>query len=119
MWESLIYESGIKKRLLRYAASALLFTEKGSHARYGYGRVVDWTRFDGYEDLLRKLEKMFDIKVVNFVALRGKFSSTLQKRRRSFHPIGIPIIEEVKPSKMDSKAIVNAKDQSSIVGLGY
>ncbi|XP_041029036.1 LOW QUALITY PROTEIN: pachytene checkpoint protein 2 homolog [Juglans microcarpa x Juglans regia] len=29
MWESLIYESGLKQRLLRYAASALLFTEKG------------------------------------------------------------------------------------------
>ncbi|XP_047332454.1 pachytene checkpoint protein 2 homolog [Impatiens glandulifera] len=29
MWESLIYESGLKPRLLRYAASALLFTERG------------------------------------------------------------------------------------------
>ncbi|RWR97057.1 pachytene checkpoint protein 2 [Cinnamomum micranthum f. kanehirae] len=29
MWESLIYETGLKKRLLQYAASALLFTEKG------------------------------------------------------------------------------------------
>ncbi|CAL0327663.1 unnamed protein product [Lupinus luteus] len=28
MWESLMYESGLKQRLLRYAASALLFTEK-------------------------------------------------------------------------------------------
>ncbi|KAL5076439.1 hypothetical protein RYX36_015423, partial [Vicia faba] len=28
MWESLIYESGLKQRLLRYAASALLFMEK-------------------------------------------------------------------------------------------
>ncbi|KAF9603223.1 hypothetical protein IFM89_034556 [Coptis chinensis] len=29
MWESLIYEPGLKQRLLRYAASALLFTDKG------------------------------------------------------------------------------------------
>ncbi|PKU81647.1 pachytene checkpoint protein 2 homolog isoform X1 [Dendrobium catenatum] len=29
LWESLIYETGLKQRLLRYAASALLFTEKG------------------------------------------------------------------------------------------
>ncbi|KAL6559363.1 nucleolar component of the pachytene checkpoint [Orobanche gracilis] len=29
MWESLIYDSGLKQRLLRYAASALPFTEKG------------------------------------------------------------------------------------------
>ncbi|XP_071709532.1 pachytene checkpoint protein 2 homolog isoform X2 [Rutidosis leptorrhynchoides] len=29
MWESLIYESDLKQRLLKYAASALLFTEKG------------------------------------------------------------------------------------------
>ena len=26
------------------------------------GRAVDLTRFDGYEDLLRKLEDMFNIK---------------------------------------------------------
>lgn len=26
------------------------------------GRAVDLTQFDGYEDLLRKLEEMFDIK---------------------------------------------------------
>lgn len=26
------------------------------------GRAVDLARFDGYEDLLRKLEEMFDIK---------------------------------------------------------
>ncbi|KFK26274.1 hypothetical protein AALP_AA8G225700 [Arabis alpina] len=29
LWESLIYESGVKQRLLRYAATALLFTQKG------------------------------------------------------------------------------------------
>ncbi|XP_008804231.2 pachytene checkpoint protein 2 homolog [Phoenix dactylifera] len=29
LWESLIYETGLKQRLLRYAASALLFTERG------------------------------------------------------------------------------------------
>ncbi|WVZ86133.1 hypothetical protein U9M48_032966 [Paspalum notatum var. saurae] len=29
LWESLLYEVGLKQRLLRYAASALLFTEKG------------------------------------------------------------------------------------------
>ncbi|GAB4860645.1 nucleolar component of the pachytene checkpoint [Ancistrocladus abbreviatus] len=29
LWDSLIYESGLKQRLLRYAASALLFTDKG------------------------------------------------------------------------------------------
>ncbi|KAG8652600.1 pachytene checkpoint protein 2 homolog isoform X2 [Manihot esculenta] len=39
MWESLIYESGLKKRLLRYAASALLFTEKGVNPF-----LVSWNR---------------------------------------------------------------------------
>ncbi|XP_047064101.1 pachytene checkpoint protein 2 homolog [Lolium rigidum] len=29
LWESLLYEVGLKQRLLRYAASALLFTERG------------------------------------------------------------------------------------------
>ncbi|KAL3322361.1 hypothetical protein AABB24_039805 [Solanum stoloniferum] len=39
MWESLIYESGLKQRLLRYAASALLFTEKRVNSF-----LVSWNR---------------------------------------------------------------------------
>ncbi|XP_020595582.1 pachytene checkpoint protein 2 homolog, partial [Phalaenopsis equestris] len=39
LWESLIYESGLKQRLLRYAASALLFTEKGVNPC-----LVSWNR---------------------------------------------------------------------------
>lgn len=39
MWESLIYESGLKQRLLRYAASALLFSEKGVDPF-----VISWNR---------------------------------------------------------------------------
>lgn len=36
---SLIYESGLKQRLLRYAASALLFTQKGVNPN-----LVSWNR---------------------------------------------------------------------------
>uniref|UniRef100_A0A7N0VFI2 Pachytene checkpoint protein 2 homolog n=1 Tax=Kalanchoe fedtschenkoi TaxID=63787 RepID=A0A7N0VFI2_KALFE len=39
MWESLIYDVGLKQRLLRYAASALLFTEKGVDPL-----LVSWNR---------------------------------------------------------------------------
>ncbi|XP_013669878.1 pachytene checkpoint protein 2 homolog [Brassica napus] len=39
LWESLIYESGLKQRLLRYAASALLFTQKGVNPN-----LVSWNR---------------------------------------------------------------------------
>nr|KAJ0210195.1 hypothetical protein LSAT_V11C400187870 [Lactuca sativa] len=39
MWESLVYESGLKQRLLKYAASALLFTEKGVDPL-----LVSWNR---------------------------------------------------------------------------
>ncbi|KAK9119844.1 hypothetical protein Scep_017937 [Stephania cephalantha] len=39
MWESLIYESGLKQRLLRYAASALVFTDKGVNPF-----LVSWNR---------------------------------------------------------------------------
>ncbi|XVF11164.1 hypothetical protein REPUB_Repub08aG0002300 [Reevesia pubescens] len=41
MWESLIYESGLKQRLLQYAASALLFTEKGVDPF-----LVSWNQYD-------------------------------------------------------------------------
>ncbi|KAI5665133.1 hypothetical protein M9H77_24456 [Catharanthus roseus] len=39
MWESLIYEAGLKQRLLHYAASALLFTERGVNPF-----LVSWNR---------------------------------------------------------------------------
>lgn len=39
LWESLIYESGLKQRLLHYAASALLFTESGVDPL-----LVSWNR---------------------------------------------------------------------------
>ncbi|KAL2935920.1 Pachytene checkpoint protein 2-like protein [Bienertia sinuspersici] len=39
MWDSLIFESGLKERLLRYAASALLFSEKGVNPF-----LVSWNR---------------------------------------------------------------------------
>ncbi|KAK9117313.1 hypothetical protein Sjap_016260 [Stephania japonica] len=39
MWESLIYELGLKQRLLRYAASALVFTDKGVNPF-----LVSWNR---------------------------------------------------------------------------
>lgn len=38
---SLIYESGLKQRLLRYAASALLFTQKGVNPN-----LVSWNRWE-------------------------------------------------------------------------
>lgn len=41
---SLIYDAGLKQRLLRYAASALLFTEKGVDPF-----LVSWNRY--YKEL--------------------------------------------------------------------
>ncbi|XP_020220288.1 auxin response factor 1 [Cajanus cajan] len=109
------------------------------------GRAVDLTRFDGYEDLLRKLEEMFDIKGelcgstkkwqvvytdneddmmmvgddpwLEFCSIVRKiFIYTAEEVKKLSPKIGIPINEEVKPSKMDSEAVVNPEDQSSIVG---
>ncbi|KAG4980855.1 hypothetical protein AAZX31_12G154700 [Glycine max] len=111
------------------------------------GRAVDLTRFDGYEDLLRKLEEMFDItgelcgstkkwQVVytdneddmmmvgddpwlEFCSIVRKiFIYTAEEVRKLSPKIGLPISEEVKPSKMDSEAVANPEDQSSIVGPG-
>ncbi|KAJ3675280.1 hypothetical protein LUZ60_004322 [Juncus effusus] len=39
LWESLIYDVGLKPRLLRYAASALLFTERGVNSC-----LISWNR---------------------------------------------------------------------------
>ncbi|KAJ1385723.1 PB1 domain [Sesbania bispinosa] len=111
------------------------------------GRAVDLTRFDGYEDLLRKLEEMFDIKGelcgstkkwqvvytdneddmmmvgddpwLEFCSVVRKiFIYTAEEVKKLSPKIGLPINEEGKPSKLDSEAVVNPEDQSSIVGPG-
>ncbi|XP_061376029.1 auxin response factor 1 [Gastrolobium bilobum] len=111
------------------------------------GRAVDLTRFDGYEDLLSKLEQMFDIKGelsgstkkwqvvytdneddmmmvgddpwLEFCSVVRKiFIYTTEEVKKLSPKIGLPMNEEVKPSKADSEAVVNPEDQSSIVGPG-
>ncbi|KAF7802324.1 auxin response factor 1 [Senna tora] len=112
------------------------------------GRAVDLTRFDGYEDLLTKLEEMFDIKgelggsskkwqVVYTdneddmmmvgddpwnefcTVVRKIFIYTPEEVKKLSPKVGLPINEEVvKPSKLDSDAALNTEDQSSIVGPG-
>ncbi|TKY53849.1 Auxin response factor 1 [Spatholobus suberectus] len=110
------------------------------------GRAVDLTRFDGYEDLLRKLEEMFDIKAElcrplkkwqvvytdneddmmmvgddpwhEFCSVVRKiFIYTAEEVQKLSPKIGLPINEKDKPSKLDAEAMVNPEDQSSTVGL--
>ncbi|XP_039056318.1 pachytene checkpoint protein 2 homolog [Hibiscus syriacus] len=49
MWESLNYEYGLKQRLLCYAASALLFTEKGVDPF-----LVSWNRLQSFSKKFKK-----------------------------------------------------------------
>ncbi|KAG7976861.1 hypothetical protein I3843_05G001600 [Carya illinoinensis] len=111
------------------------------------GRAVDLTRFDQYEDLLRKLEEMFDIKgelcgstqkwqVVytddeddmmmvgddpwhEFCSMVRKiFIYTTEEVKRLSPKIKFPVPTEAKPVKPDVEVAVNTEDQSSIVGPG-
>jgi len=50
--------------------------------------------------------------------VRKIFIYTAEEVKKLSPKIGLPINEEVKPSKMDSEAVVNPEDQSSIVGSG-
>ncbi|CAL2236590.1 unnamed protein product [Prunus armeniaca] len=112
------------------------------------GRAVDLTRFERYEDLLKKLEEMFDIEgelcgstkkwqVVytddeddmmmvgddpwhEFCSMVRKiFIYTIEEVKRLSPKIKLTLNEEVKPGKPDSEAAVNTEDQSSIVGPAY
>ncbi|KAL2339329.1 hypothetical protein Fmac_013775 [Flemingia macrophylla] len=109
------------------------------------GRAVDLTRFNGYEDLLGKLEEMFDIKAelcgphkkwqVIYTdneddmmmvgddpwhefctVVRKIFIYTVEEVKKLSPKIGPPINEKDKTSTLDSEVIVNPEDQSSIVG---
>ncbi|KAK6915839.1 AUX/IAA domain [Dillenia turbinata] len=109
------------------------------------GRAVDLTQFERYEDLLAKLEEMFDIQgelsgstkkwqVVytddeddmmmvgddpwhEFCSMVRKiFIYTVEEAKRLAPKIKLPITEEAKPGKPDSDVAVGTEDQSSVVG---
>ncbi|KAK6945551.1 AUX/IAA domain, partial [Dillenia turbinata] len=107
------------------------------------GRAVDLTRFDQYEDLLAKLEEMFDIQgelsrstkkweVVytdneddmmmvgddpwhEFCSMvRKMFIYTVEEAKQLAPKIKLPITEEAKAGKLDSNMAVGTEDQSSV-----
>ncbi|KAL5555040.1 hypothetical protein UlMin_037276 [Ulmus minor] len=111
------------------------------------GRAVDLTRFDQYEDLLKKLEEMFDIEgelcgsakkwqVVytddeddmmmvgddpwhEFCSMVRKiFIYTIEEVKKLSPKVKLPVAEDGKSSKPDLDEAANTEDQSSIVGSG-
>ncbi|XP_059446026.1 auxin response factor 1 [Corylus avellana] len=111
------------------------------------GRAVDLTRFDQYEDLLRKLEEMFDIEGelcgstkkwqvvytddeddmmmvgddpwLEFCSMVRKiFIYTTEEVKKLSPKIKLPVPAEAKPGMLDAEVAVNTEDQSSIVGPG-
>lgn len=108
------------------------------------GRAVDLTRFDRYEDLLKKLEEMFDIQGelcgltsmwqvvytddeddmmmvgddpwLEFCSMVRKiFIYTAEEVKRLSPKIKLPAMEEIKPGKLDSDvAVAGTDDQSSV-----
>ncbi|KAM7252012.1 hypothetical protein ACFE04_023895 [Oxalis oulophora] len=111
------------------------------------GRAVDLTRFDCYEDLLRKLEAMFEIQGelrgsakkwqvvytddeddmmmvgddpwIEFCSMVRKiFIYTPEEIKRLSSKIKLLGTEEVKTAKLDTDVTVNTDDRSSIVGPG-
>ncbi|GAB4848561.1 Arf GTPase arf1 [Ancistrocladus abbreviatus] len=111
------------------------------------GRAVDLSRLDCYEDLLKKLEEMFDIKGELSGAtkkwqvvytdnegdmmlvgddpwhefcnmVRKMFVYTSEEVKRLSPKIKLPVPEETKPSKMDPDVAAGSEDQSSAIGPG-
>ncbi|XP_022716380.1 auxin response factor 1-like [Durio zibethinus] len=111
------------------------------------GRAVDLTRFDCYDDLLRKLEEMFDIKgqlcgsaknwqVVytddeddrmmvgddpwnEFCCMVRKiFIYTSEEVKKLSPKIKLPVNDEIKPANPGVDTVVNPEDRSSVVGPG-
>lgn len=111
------------------------------------GRAVDLTRFDCYEDLLKKLEEMFEIEgelcgstkkwqVVytddeddrmmvgddpwhEFCSMVRKiFIYTVEEVKKLPPKVKLPVNEELNPAKPDVEVVVNTDDRSSIVGPG-
>ncbi|KAK6267593.1 hypothetical protein QUC31_011753 [Theobroma cacao] len=111
------------------------------------GRAVDLTRFDCYEDLLRKLEELFDIKgqlcgsarnwqVVytddeddmmmvgddpwnEFCSMVRKiFIYTSEEVKKLSPKIKLPVNDDSKPAKPGVDTVVNTDDRSSVVSPG-
>ncbi|KAL6329197.1 hypothetical protein AAG906_014806 [Vitis piasezkii] len=125
-----------------------LRSPRSRKAGIAVGRAVDLTRFDRYEDLLKKLEEMFDIQGelcgstsiwqvvytddeddmmmvgddpwLEFCSMVRKiFIYTAEEVKRLSPKIKLPAMEEIKPGKLDSDvAVAGTDDQSSVVGPG-
>ncbi|KAG6406359.1 hypothetical protein SASPL_133959 [Salvia splendens] len=85
------------------------------------GRAVDLTRFDCYEDLLKKFEEMFEI----IGELSGStkkwqviYIYSTEEAKRLSPKIKLPLAE-VKSEKLLSDGAAGTEEQSSTVGSGY
>ncbi|XP_073284214.1 pachytene checkpoint protein 2 homolog isoform X2 [Primulina huaijiensis] len=123
LWESLIYESGLKQRLLRYAASALLFTEKGVNPF-----LVSWNRIvllhgppgTGKTSLCKALAQKLSIRLSSRYPQSqlievAKLFSKIQEMVEEENNLVFVLIDEVESLAAARKAALSGSEPSDSI----
>ncbi|KAL6493491.1 nucleolar component of the pachytene checkpoint [Orobanche gracilis] len=114
MWESLIYDSGLKQRLLRYAASALLFTEKGVNPF-----LVSWNRHSSRYSQSQLIEvnahSLFSKWFSESGKLVAKLFSKIQEMVEDENNLVFVLIDEVESLAAARKAALSGSEPSDSI----
>ncbi|KAL0356254.1 UNVERIFIED_CONTAM: Pachytene checkpoint protein 2 [Sesamum radiatum] len=110
MWESLIYDSGLKQRLLRYAASALLFTEKGVNPF-----LVSWNRYPQCQLIEVNAHSLFSKWFSESGKLVAKLFSKIQEMVEEENNLVFVLIDEVESLAAARKAALSGSEPSDSI----
>ncbi|XP_017973870.1 PREDICTED: pachytene checkpoint protein 2 homolog isoform X2 [Theobroma cacao] len=110
MWESLIYESGLKQRLLRYAASALLFTEKGVDPF-----LVSWNRYPQCQLVEVNAHSLFSKWFSESGKLVAKLFQKIQEMVEEENNLVFVLIDEVESLAAARKAALSGSEPSDSI----
>ncbi|CAI9112753.1 OLC1v1013243C2 [Oldenlandia corymbosa var. corymbosa] len=110
MWESLIYEPGLKQRLLRYAASALLFTEKGVDPF-----LVSWNRYPQCQLVEVNAHSLFSKWFSESGKLVAKLFTKIQEMVEEENNLVFVLIDEVESLAAARKAALSGSEPSDSI----
>ncbi|KAK2989759.1 hypothetical protein RJ640_030252 [Escallonia rubra] len=110
MWESLIYEPGLKQRLLRYAASALLFTEKGVDPF-----LVSWNRYSQCQLVEVNAHSLFSKWFSESGKLVAKLFQKIQEMVEEENNLVFVLIDEVESLAAARQAALSGSEPSDSI----
>ncbi|CAD6341846.1 unnamed protein product [Miscanthus lutarioriparius] len=110
LWESLLYEVGLKQRLLRYAASALLFTERGVDTC-----LVSWNRYSMCQLIEVNAHSLFSKWFSESGKLVAKLFQKIQEMVEEEGNLVFVLIDEVESLAAARQAAISGSEPSDSI----